>query len=320
MNRDRKFLLLITVVLCMSAVGCIRGEKKKSGVEPSEPRVEVAMTPKLSIPTPPSIITDPQQRVDYLVEHYWDNYNFGDSLLLSNRDFTDQAFVDFVVVLRDLPTASAQKGVDALLSRAFDADSVAFVRFVDLFEHYLYDPNSPFANEELYICVLNYVVGSDDIEPIDKLRAQSHLAMALKNRVGTLATNFEYTMNGGVKGDLYDLKANFTIIFFNNPDCHDCARVKEYIAASALFNQLCKGEEIKILSIYPDADLELWRAADYPPIVINSYDAGLTITNKELYDLKAIPTFYLLDRDKRVVLKDAPIEYIEMALRQFYEN
>ncbi|HBK95202.1 MAG TPA: DUF5106 domain-containing protein, partial [Porphyromonadaceae bacterium] len=36
-----------------------------------------------------------------------------------------------------------------------------------------------------------------------------------------------------------------------------------------------------------------------------------TITKQKLYDIKAIPTLYLLDKDKKVILKDTSIEAIE---------
>ncbi len=38
---------------------------------------------------------------------------------------------------------------------------------------------------------------------------------------------------------------------------------------------------------------------------INGYDKELTVLERELYDLKAMPTLYLLDKDKKVLLKDA---------------
>ena len=45
-----------------------------------------------------------------------------------------------------------------------------------------------------------------------------------------------------------------------------------------------------------------------------TYDDGQVITKERLYDLRAIPTFYLLDREKRVLLKDAPFRIIEAYL------
>ena len=50
--------------------------------------------------------------------------------------------------------------------------------------------------------------------------------------------------------------------------------------------------------------------------MINAYDAGQKITERQLYDLKAMPTLYLLDKDKRVILKDAPVEQIEQWLTE----
>ena len=40
------------------------------------------------------------------------------------------------------------------------------------------------------------------------------------------------------------------------------------------------------------------------------------IDQKSLYDLKAIPTLYLLDKDKTVLLKDATAEEIEEYLQK----
>ena len=37
---------------------------------------------------------------------------------------------------------------------------------------------------------------------------------------------------------------------------------------------------------------------------INGYDNGMVITEKRLYNLSAIPSLYLLDSQKRVLIKD----------------
>ena len=44
---------------------------------------------------------------------------------------------------------------------------------------------------------------------------------------------------------------------------------------------------------------------------INSYDKELTVLTEECYDLKAMPALYLLDKDKKVLLKDATVKEIE---------
>ena len=46
------------------------------------------------------------------------------------------------------------------------------------------------------------------------------------------------------------------------------------------------------------------------------YDKELVIKNKNLYDLRAIPTLYLLDKNKTVLLKDATLQKVEQYLAE----
>ncbi|MBO7320662.1 MAG: DUF5106 domain-containing protein, partial [Bacteroidales bacterium] len=45
----------------------------------------------------------------------------------------------------------------------------------------------------------------------------------------------------------------------------------------------------------------------YPENWINCHNEDLKIRGENLYDVRAIPSLYLLDREKRVILKDAPV-------------
>ena len=96
-----------------------------------------------------------------------------------------------------------------------------------------------------------------------------------------------------------------------------CRDVKEAILASQLLSDMVEDESLKIVVLYPDADLDAWHAAkgDYPEEWINGYDAEQTIEANDLYDLKAIPSLYLLDADKRVLVKDSvSVPYIEESI------
>ena len=47
---------------------------------------------------------------------------------------------------------------------------------------------------------------------------------------------------------------------------------------------------------------------------MNGYDASHIIREDILYCIRAIPSLYLLDADKRILLKDPPVERVLQAL------
>lgn len=116
---------------------------------------------------------------------------------------------------------------------------------------------------------------------------------------------------------MYDIRAEYLLLFINNPGCNMCKTVREAISASPMLNELIERGKLKVLALFPDEDLTEWQA--YRPQIpvrwINAYDKGCVVRDRELYDLKAIPALYLLDRDKRVMVKDAvDVGLIEWAI------
>ena len=50
-------------------------------------------------PEVPAVMTEPEERLAYLVEHFWVRYDFRDTALLQRREITEQGFADFVGLL-----------------------------------------------------------------------------------------------------------------------------------------------------------------------------------------------------------------------------
>ena len=62
----------------------------------------------------------------------------------------------------------------------------------------------------------------------------------------------------------------------------------------------------------------------YPEEWYNGFDPDLAIRTEDLYNVRAIPSLYLLDADKRVILKDAPedkvFSVISSAIQEYSYN
>ncbi len=257
-------------------------------------------------PEIPAVFTTGQQRAEYVAVHYWDGLDFSDTTALSHDDVLEQAFVDYIALLQAMPSDLSGRSVRDMLGKA-QVEPAMFDRFTRLYERYLYEPNSPMRNEELYIPVLEFIVNSDKLDEYEKLRPQSQLEMALKNRPRQKATDISIRTGNGSKTTLHGVKAEYTILYINNPDCSACAEVTAQLVASPVITQLFADGTLKIFAVYPDEDITAWRnhLPKMPAAWINGYDESLDMRGNETYDLKAIPSLYLLDRDKNVLLKDA---------------
>jgi len=299
---------LVCILLAVSACACRSVSEKTS----------VAEAPKtFRMVEVPALLGTPEERADYVARNYWKNFDFSDTSYVRLAEVTEQAFADYVAVLEHLPPDLAAVSVRTTLAGA-EADTAMFAYFAELFDKYLYDPNSPVRNEEIYIPVLEYIVSSDKVSEADKIRPRYHLGMALKNRPGAQAADFTYTLASGATGTLYGVKADYLVLFINNPGCTACKETVEQIASSELLSDLIARGRVKVLAVYPDEDLDAWRAyrPHIPSVWINGYDAERKMAHDELYDLKAIPTLYLLSSDKKVILKDAPVGIVERYLAE----
>lgn len=264
----------------------------------------------------PSMITDPGERAKYLVEHYWDKFDFSDTTYVHLPEITEQAVSNYIDLMQYVTPPVASSSIKSMMHRA-TTDSTMFAHMADLYEKYLYDPNSPMRDESLYINVLEAIIAAPVLDDANKIRPAHLLELALKNRVGEPATDFTYTLAGGQTGTLYNVKADYLVLFFYNPDCHACKEITGQLDSSPIINSLQTNKILKILAVYPDEDLEAWRKhiPDVPSSWINSYDNTVSLKNDEIYDLKAIPTIYLLDKNKKVILKDVTFNQLESFLQ-----
>lgn len=234
MSKSRIIQIWIAVA-CLSLIlsACSSSPKKQGKEEAKNTEVKSFQAPEI-----PPVYTDQRERAKYLVTHYWDKFNFADTSLIWMPEITEQAFVDFLQVLPYVSYTDAEKEISGMLDKALSADTLMFAYFTVLYDKYLYNPNSPMLNEELYIPVLKYIVNSERVGEIDKMRPAFRLEMALKNRVGNSATDFTYTLPSGKKGKLSGINADYTILFFNNPDCNACRAIKAEVEASELVKSL----------------------------------------------------------------------------------
>lgn len=74
-------------------------------------------------------------------------------------------------------------------------------------------------------------------------------------------------------------------------------------------------EKVTVLAVYTEGDVDVWKKSlrDMPEGWIVVHD-NTVVKEKALYDLKAMPSIYLLDGHKKVILKDAMYGEVRSAI------
>ena len=286
-----------TLVLILAAVGLAACGGRAA---------TTAETPAVFLPAIAPAALAPEERVEWLRWHYWDNFDFADTAFLARADTLQlfEAYARYVQLLFSAPTDGAP--MDSLMRRAAVSRPMLDY-FAMLADQVLGDPNSPLRNDEFYIPVLRAQLSSPWYDEYERLAPEYRLSLASQNRIGQPANDFRYTLASGATGSLYGLRAEYVLLFINNPGCPMCREIREAISASPMLTELIEHGRLRVLALYPDENLDEWRAyrEQIPASWINAYDDGCVLREKGLYDLSAIPSLYLLDAQKRVLVKDA---------------
>ena len=312
--------LILLVLLTVSSCGLHRS---KAVLDRSFDEIENSIlvqksNPNFPLPEIPESLIDGQDRAIYLSKHYWEKFPFDDISLINKPTVTEQAFVDYIHVLNFIPFKHARRSIIYLFVLA-QKDRAMYAHFATLFEKYYYTADSPFCNEELYIPVLETILKSDMLTEEDYEKYDFQEEMIHKNRVRSKAADFVYTLENGNWKRMHALKSNYLILFFSTPDCDKCASVVDEIHNSEILAKVCSLNSFSrtmlcVLNIYPESNIPLWRESllSMPQKNwIHAYDKSRVLTNKRVYNLKKLPTIYLLDKNKRIILKDTSLDEIE---------
>jgi thiol-disulfide isomerase/thioredoxin len=268
------------------------------------------------LPQVPAVLTNPEERLEFVVMHYWDRFDFRDTALIHLPDVTEQALVDYLDLLARVDGVKA----DSAFARTFTAalpETVMYHYFAETVRHYLYEPNSPMRNEDLYASAARFLAAHPEADIAAQSRAEHDLKLIAINRVGSLATDFTYVMRGGVRGSLSTLRTSCPVLLvFYNPDCESCVATLLQMQSSQVLADAVSRKCLTVLAVYTEGDPDIWRqhAGQLPVDWLDAQDPSRSILEKELYDLTAMPALYLLDAGKRVLLKDAEWEQVESFL------
>ncbi len=307
-----RIILLSGVLLISACAGNSRGNHSEKTAVSAVAAVDTAGD--LPLPEVPAGLQAGEERAAYVAEHFWDAMDFADTLRGRNRGFMEQNFANFLTLFPHVPETARAAAVSKLMRRA-EADTAAYRLLAEIAEKYLYDPNSPMRNEEFFIPFLQELGRTSLLDEFEKTRPAFLLRAVMKNRPGMRAADFTYIVRDGRRCSLYGTQAPLVLLIFYDPDCENCKEVTAALSGNGFLNRLIADGQLTVLAVYADGDRAAWERtkADMPADWTVAFDTG-RIGTEELYVLPATPVIYLLDGNKRVLLKDASPQQVLEAL------
>lgn len=313
-------LITFSLIVLLLFAACRQNRTGTSSGEIAPVATETMHVAHYIRPEIPQMMTDARQRAAYYVCHYWDGYSLADTAFIRGDD-TEQLFSDFISALQYVEPEKSSAALKRMMSR-MEEDSTAYSRFCSLSEKYLYDPNSPMRNEDYFIPVLEQMIDSERLTEYEKIRPIDQLEQAHKNRPGMTATDFGYVTPQGKAGRMSTIKADYTMLFFYDPDCANCREYEHVLSGIPAFLEMQGKGILRVLAVYPDGDRDEWllNSSRMPRGWIVGWNKQGDIRSKTLYEIRATPTLYLLDKQKKVILKDTAIEQVVQYLSAVYSG
>ncbi len=297
MRRYAVYILAATLSLCSCG---LRGKEPTRGGDADTTSFE------LPLPQVPATLFDYVECADYIMGHFWDSMEADDTRRCRSREFMEQNLVNFMSLFPHGSDSGCTRGIARLLN-IVSRDTAALWTINDIVEHYLADPNSPMRDETHYILYLEELLRRPSLPEDIRVRQDYMLAMAKKNRPGTVAADFTYMDRDGKRRTLHGTASGEQLLLiFYDPECEHCTEIlKQVKECEAVGN-------MTVLAVYTEGNRRLWEEtkASMP----GGWTVGIdmdSIVDREIYSIPAMPVMYLLDGQKRVIMKDVALPQLE---------
>lgn len=263
------------------------------------------------LPCIPDTIREKDDRIEYIVLHYWDNYDFEDPYVFIEGN----TMLQYFVLLKDVSYDVSNESILQTLSKASRSNQI-FSLFIDTYRVYLMNPESFFCDYERYLAVAEFVIANEQISQSKKNDFLLEKKLIHTNRIGDKATDFLVEDKKGRPIELYTINTDFLLVFFHNPNCGICAETKEKLSKSEVVGRMIDAGKLKVFAVCPYDEYDLWKAMEYPDNWLSGYDKEQRINREYLYYFLESSSIYLLDKDKNILMKDVRLDFLEAYLSE----
>lgn len=262
----------------------------------------IELPPLFEYPVPPEELESLDERCDYIVKHFWDNFDF------KKKDAVDQyalnsAFGVFTTSLQYASKKEADKAIDNLLSKISN-NPTQLLQFTKAAEENLYGPRAEVWIDEIYLKFADAIAKNKKVSDSRKSKYILQEKALTGSKPGQSAPTFTFTDIYGQQKNYYPMSTP-TILIFGNPDDTDWMMARLKMESNFTFRDALDKGKINVLYILPNKT-EGWKEkiANYNL----RWSLGASPSVSEIYDTRLPVSIFLVDSSGKIVDKFLPVE------------
>ncbi|MDE7356641.1 MAG: DUF5106 domain-containing protein [Rikenellaceae bacterium] len=249
--------------------------------------------------------TDPEY-IKTALKNYWKHVRLQDRRITLFPK-TKERVMTYLSVLSGKPEHEANEIINNFLDSC-EANPRMFRMVTDLMDKAFGNKLQPMKQHFIYVNALERIVASKNYSELEKEPYRHKLKLARNHLPGTRVASMDLRLPNGRRYDPTKHPKKWQVYFFYNPGCGNCSEAVRLMNSSDCVKEYEKDGELQIYAIYIGDSEEEWlkiiSQPEYGNRWINLWDDKGVIEKNNIYDLGAIPMIYLVDRNKKVSVKD----------------
>lgn len=261
----------------------------------------------------------------YYKKHYWDGISFMDDAVVRTPFFPAKLQRYYREIMPQEPD-SIIKDVDYKLLLARSSPEMYKYLLNWLTDEYI---NPKYMGQDAIFVHLFNKYHSKGLTPWLNEKQNEVISrrayMLMSNLIGEKGANLELLDTANKITPLYELKADYTVLVFWDPNCGHCK--EELPRIDSFYRANWKAKKVKVYAVMTEYDTASWKKFIYTNQLNDWAHVHHTLqmvkedteaqkpSFKQLYDITQTPTLYLLDKEKRIVGKKLTPEQLNDLLQ-----
>ncbi len=276
----------------------------------------IHMSMPVKIPEAPKdengVITDSTFQRYHYVSHFFDHFDFADDRIVHDAIFENKIDEFFKKVVYPLPD-SINVQLDKLIAKTNRKDDL--FNFIVHYGAAMFEREKVMGMDAVFVHMVENYYMSGEAFWADSATTASMTERAMKLKPTLIGQRAPYLnlfdTTGTKRVSLYDLKAEFTILYFWDSGCGHCKKTTPVILD--IYHKY-KDKGVSVYAVGTELENDAWKKY----ITENELDF-LNVSDtpehpdyfRTIYDIFSTPRVFILDKDKKIVAKQLSVEQIE---------